>query len=730
MSNSSMANTESNTTQTSIESSHGIGARYGIRYPILTGENYIHWKFRMEYNFRSRKLWSIVNGERVRPSDEPGRKEWDELDEEARQVIVMTVNDEQNTYLFDETSAHGMWNKLKEAYQERSVANTLRLKSAFNTYKKDPKHTMTKHVNKVLEMVQELKAVGVDVPKEDVILVLLNSLPDDYRMVRSSLKSQKEISVELVCARLKEEETDLGLESAHDEEKALLTHGRRKTAGIRCHHCGKPGHIKRFCFALKQKGFEEKPRNPNAQMRSERLCYKCNKPGHLMKDCKADKVNALVANVLIDDVAYVGTHHTGSFNDATWIIDSGASHHMCYEKSVFKEMKELATPKRILLGNGQLTYATHIGSVELDLQTENGISIGLLRNVLYTPGVTRNLFSVGSCIEAGNKVIFTPNEVSIKNRDEETVGKGHLNDGLWSLDTVPRRGAAFTAAVEPEGELWHKRFGHLGVENLKKVKNLVHGMESLTLTDFPCHSCTEGRQATKPTINLPKVTTRKLELVHSDVCGPIKPTFVGGSRYFLTFTDDHTRKSWIFCMEQKGEVLSKFLEFKSMAENQSGEKIRTLRCDNGGEYKGQAWEELCKTTGLEMSYSTPYAPNQNGVSERLNRTLVDMVISMLSSSGLPKELWGEALSTAVYLKNRSPHAAIDGKTPEEAWSEIKPSVRHLKVFGCKVSALLTKGKRNKFDPRVWWGVFVGYGNKSLGYRIWDPIKRQIYTRKT
>ena len=145
----------------------------------------------MEYVLRSRKLWSLVVGDKERPSDAAGRKEWDEQDEEARQVIVMTVFDSQNSYLFDETSAKGMWDRLKEAHQEVSVANTLRLKSTFNAYKKDPKHTITMHVTKVKEMVQELKAVGVTIPKEDIILILLDSLPEEYRLVKSSLKSQK-----------------------------------------------------------------------------------------------------------------------------------------------------------------------------------------------------------------------------------------------------------------------------------------------------------------------------------------------------------------------------------------------------------------------------------------------------------------------------------------------------------------------------------------------------------
>ena len=280
------------------DSTFGIGAKFGVRYPILTGDNYIHWKFRMEYNFRSRKLWTIVNSERERPVESPAREEWDSLDEEARQTIVMTVNDAQNAYLFNEVTAKGMWDRLKAVYQEESVANTLRLKSAFNTYKKDPKHTMAMHISKVKEMEQELRAVGVTVAKEDVILILLDSLPEEYRMVKSSLKSQKELTIEMVCARLKEEEHDLGLDNPKEEEKAFIANGRRSMSDIKCYNCGQIGHTKRFCMRPLTSPYGRSSSSKREKMEvnkegvmpqeEKRRCHIYNQIGHLKKDCKTN----------------------------------------------------------------------------------------------------------------------------------------------------------------------------------------------------------------------------------------------------------------------------------------------------------------------------------------------------------------------------------------------------------------------------------------------------------
>jgi hypothetical protein len=394
----------------------------------------------MEYLLRSRKVWSIVNGETKRPEEDPGGREWDELDEEARQMIVMTVSDSQNCYLFEEQTSKGMWDKLKEAYQEVSVANKLRLKSTFNTYKKDPKHNVTQHVNRVKEMVQELKAVGVTIPDEDVILVLLDSLPEDYRMVRSSLKSQRNLTVEQVSARIKEEEHDLGLIPGKEEEKAFYGSGNhRNSSGVQCHQCGKFGHIKRFCkerrqgllpsFKGKQYGNNSSKLRENEDISNKR-CYQCNKVGHLKRDCKEAKAsNALVADDCFEDEAYIGSSEA-YISDTPWIIDSGATHHMCNEKSAFKEMKPLVVPKRIMLGNGDITFATHIGTVELELQTGNSFAIRVLQNVLFIPDVTKKLFSVSSCIEAGNNVVFNSGKATICNKDGYLVAQGKYLNGL------------------------------------------------------------------------------------------------------------------------------------------------------------------------------------------------------------------------------------------------------------------------------------------------------------
>jgi len=175
-----------------------------------------------------------------------------------------------------------------------------------------------------------------------------------------------------------------------------------------------------------------------------------------------------------------------------------------------------------------------------------------------------------------------------------------------------------------------------------------------------------------------------LSLVHSDLMGPITPATIGQRQYVLTFIDDKTRRAWVYLLKSKDETFERFKIWKAEAENQTGKKLKVLRSDNGGEYLSKRFAEFRELHGVQHQTTTPHTPQQNGVAERYNRTLMDMVRSMLSGAGLKKQFWGEAIQTANYLRNRAPTRALEQNvTPFEAYSGAKPSVEHLRAWGCK-----------------------------------------------
>ena len=215
-------------------------------------------------------------------------------------------------------------------------------------------------------------------------------------------------------------------------------------------------------------------------------------------------------------------------------------------------------------------------------------------------------------------------------------------------------------------------------------------------------------------------------MVHSDVCGPMPHQSLGGASYFVSFIDDSTRKVWAYPIRTKDRVFSIFNDWLAMVEHQTGRKLKCLRTDNGGEFKSEEFVKFCWERGMRREYTAPYSLEQNGIAERMNRTIQERVVSMLQHSGLSDGFWAEALLTAVDIINMSPSRPLGLKIPQEIWTGRKPNYDKLRIFGCEAYALIPKDDRRKLEPRSRKCVFLGYGpDGEIGYRLWDPEHRQI-----
>ena len=202
-----------------------------------------------------------------------------------------------------------------------------------------------------------------------------------------------------------------------------------------------------------------------------------------------------------------------------------------------------------------------------------------------------------------------------------------------------------------------------------------------------------------------------------------------GQKYFISFINDYSRYMYIYLLHNKSEALDVFKIFKAEVEKQCNKQIKIMRSDRGGEYygrytkDGQAPDPFAKflqENGIVAQYTMPGTPEQNGVAERRNRTLMDMVRSMLSSNPkLPKSLWTEALKTSVYILNRVPTKAVS-KTPFELWKGWKPSLQHVRIWGCPSEVRVYNPQEKKLDPRTISGYFIGYAERSKGYKFYCP----------
>ncbi|KAL2232792.1 UNVERIFIED_CONTAM: Retrovirus-related Pol polyprotein from transposon TNT 1-94 [Sesamum indicum] len=266
--------------------------------------------------------------------------------------------------------------------------------------------------------------------------------------------------------------------------------------------------------------------------------------------------------------------------------------------------------------------------------------------------------------------------------------------------------------------LWHKRLGHISMKGLDFLRK--HGIlnDKLEKLDF-CDECVMGKHhrvhfSVSPSPN-PSMSTCILDYAHADVWGPSNVPTHGGNRYFLSIIDNYSRKVFVFLMKYKSEVFDKFEKWKTLVENQTSKKLKSLRTDNGLEFCNKQFSEMCDKYGIRRHKTNPYTPQQNGVAERMNRTLLEKVRCLLISSGLSKTFWGEAVLTAAHLINLSPSVPLSGKIPELMWNGKLPDLSYLRVFGC--SAFVHQNV-DKLEPRSLKCIFIGYPKGVKGYRLW------------
>jgi transposase InsO family protein len=213
--------------------------------------------------------------------------------------------------------------------------------------------------------------------------------------------------------------------------------------------------------------------------------------------------------------------------------------------------------------------------------------------------------------------------------------------------------------------------------------------------------------------------------VHADICGPINPISNSKKRYLISFIDDYSRKTWVYYLVEKSEALHVFKSFKTKVEKETGLCIWGLRTDRGGEFTSLEFTDFCTTNGIQRQLTASYTPQQNGVAERKNPTIMNMVRSMLTKKEIPRTFWPEAVNWTIHVLNRSPTFAVRNMTPEEAWSGTKPSVEHFRVFGCLAHVYIPDSKRIKLDDRSIKCILLGVSEESKAYRFFNPASKMI-----
>jgi len=343
-------------------------------------------------------------------------------------------------------------------------------------------------------------------------------------------------------------------------------------------------------------------------------------------------------------------------NDHTkydWIVDFGATQHMTFEQEWFTTYQHIS-PRRVFMGDDTILEAIGKGNIKATMQTGGELSHITITQVLHVPKMKNSLMSVSKLIFEGFKVEFNKDGCKVNDARRVVMVEARRDKNLYLLNVKVRKDTAHIVIFLDEGAMfWHERFGHLNMVSLKELDAIVDGMN---LKEVPlhhvCEGCIKGKhQRTSFPKDGATSVSQLLEIVHTNVCGLMRITSHGGARYFVTFIDNFSRKIHVYFLKAKGQAFEKFKQYKALVENEISHKIKVLRSDNGGEFVSNKFDTFLAECGIQRQTSAPYSPQQNGVVERANRIIMECARNMILAQGLEFEFWGEAMNTAVYIKN-------------------------------------------------------------------------------
>jgi len=750
----------------------------------LDGTNYSLWSFMIKNLLVAKNLWNYVSGAEARPvqvapatppqqgryqaallapaaapqAPTPEQSRWDSRDAQALSLIALSVKRSIIPHIRSCRTSQAAWEILEHMYQARNEARVAFLKRELLHLCMDEGDSMQDHLTKIQDLREQLLNIDEIISDAEMVTTVLNSLPSSYLGFHTSLHlSMRGNAVplsfqELVGLLLQEEQTRKNvMQRGGDQALFAKNKGKGKSNAYKPKsETGQPSN--------KEKDDAQKPKKKGK-------CHYCKKPGHYIDECykriakekKKESGNSVeetsdvgnkkddaTANLVEEDWCFYTCSydpsqevHSLSVSDSgdVWFFDSGASRHITSRKDLFGRLIPSSCGRKVTCANNA-SYPVQ-GTGDVMLTAINGSEF-LLQDVLYVPGIKKNLLSVSSFAQRGLVVSFEDAKCVVRDRENDSVlvATGTLCRGLYRLDPYERHSACVvstsTSAMQ-DAELWHARFGHVNYGSLMALQKLKM-VDALPILETPprhvCEGCILGkmhRQAFKKDGVVRAV--RKLQLIHSDVCGPMRTQSLGGHWYFVTFIDDYSRYAWVYALKNKSDVFMHFKHYVSMVENATSLKVQTIRTDRGGEYLSKAFDAFCLEKGIVHQCTTPYTPQQNGVAERKNRSLMEMARCMLKAKGLPHKFWVEALMCATHVLNRCPTKALKSITPYEAWFDKKPSVDYFRVFGCLAYAHVPQELRGKLDDKAVKCIFVGYSSQSKGYRLYNPNTRRIFVSR-
>lgn len=697
-----------------------------IKICELKRDNYDSWKIHAQAMMVKNGVWGYVDGTNLIPPSLTGadaaareveRRNWLEKDQIAKADLILSIGADELHHVGDCVTSRDVWLKLESVFAPKGPLKKVQLLKTLLFTKLQEGGDIREHVRRFFGALDKLATMKIHFHPDVVSIALLYSLPASFEQFKLSIEARDELpSADVLKAKILEHAETQSNDEMVQAAGAMAIRNNSKASKYRKLH-----------------------QNGNKPDKSKIRCFICGAHGHKSPDCKeqgkaghANKRNSKKQTANTADESYAVCFGANSYNieeckmpsDEPWILDSGCTSHLCNNREKFNVLKE-STCGILNLASNSSTAVQGSGNVVISMNRDGYPKVVELKDTLFVPDLRSNLVSVAKITDTGHAVTFTKDSATITDQEGRVRLSAVRKNNLYFLSQNSQFAKVSAIVSQEDLKEWHEKLGHLNFKDVVKIIKDTMGLDAEKVKIPECDVCIRGKMTSVPYTKSKSPCKETLRIVHSDVVGKTRVQSLNGAKYFVSFIDDASRWSEIYLLGRKNGVISAFEQYKSYMENQTGKSIKCLQSDNGSEYCSADFDGLLKNYGIQRRLTVPYSPQQNGVAERFNRTIIEMARCLLLQSKLPQAFWAEAVATACYIRNRSPTTALGGMSPYEKLKGEKPDVSNLHIFGSTVYVLDKIPTKDKFAPRSVKGIFVGYPREAKGFRVWLPDERKI-----
>lgn len=656
--------------------------------------------------------------------------------EEAYAELIQLLDDKSLSLVMRDAADNGRkaLKILRDHYAGKGKPRVISLYTELTSLQIAASETITDYIIRAETAITALRRAEEVLSDGLLIAMILKGLPESYKPFAIHItQSDEKITFAEFKTKLRSYESTERFGASSGDDSVMKVTGRgyeAKPAGLACWSCGQRGHRSRECSSAA------------GQREQSRWCSFCKSSTHKDANCRR-RGRRDDAKRVVDDEDHDADNHTfvfrvgqvdsdcsGEVKQRGLMVDTGATSHIVTDERKFQHFDEHFEPRKHVLELADGVRASGIalkrGAAKVWLRDNTGREVETeLAGALYVPSFPQDIFSVKAATSKGATVIFKEGQNKLIHKNGTTFDI-NVYDRLFYLNTI-NEGNVDECHGCYDVKTWHEILGHCNYEDVLKLPDVTEGMAikgKTDLSNLTCEVCIEGKFAQSRSRKPDAKAKNALDLVHTDLAGPIDPTAKDGFRYTISFTDDYSGSVFVYFLKSKSDTVKATEKF--IADVSPFGRIKCLRSDCGGEYTSSQFQTLLSKNAIRHETSAPYSPHQNGTAERNWRTLFEMARCMLLESNLPKRLWTYAVQTAAVIRNRCFNKR-SGQTPYQMLTGKKPNLSKMRTFGSPCFAY--KQDKKKLDSRCDKGIFVGYDKYSPAYLVFYPNTGKVVRQR-